>query len=76
MDGVTYTIYRCPSVSVFFKTSVCMLKRVGFDYVAVRVCMGCMHMSTNACGSQRRLLDAQEPVFRGVCEPPDLKAET
>lgn len=52
-----------------------MRKRVSFDYVAVCVCVGCMLMSTNACGSQRRLLDAQEPV-RGVCEPPDLRAET
>lgn len=70
---MTNTIYRCPSVSIFFKASVCV-RGVSLDYVAVRICVGSMHMSPDACGSQRRPLDVQEPVFRGVCEPPDLRA--
>lgn len=71
---MTSTIYRCPSVSIFFKASVCVRERVSLDCVAVRICVGSRHVSTDACGSQRRPLDVQEPVFRGVCEPADLRA--
>lgn len=54
---MAYTIYRRPSVSIFFNTGACLSKRVNFNYVSVDVCVVYMHTSTGTCGKQKRLSD-------------------